>query len=164
MRWICRLGAGVVVLSLMALVVPAQALITGGEGNEPMQARPGWPVGAIDVVNQQSRIAWWEGPPFGGGEWHFEYHGDEAALNEALKRLAAIKGPRPRLVIYDGKAESFWLGINDKKEKHPMAWTFVVWEKENYERLFGQGAGRFMARSPQYGQPLPPPELTVYTG
>jgi hypothetical protein len=162
MRWISRLAAGVLVFLSMA--VPAQALITGGEGNEPMDARPSWPAGAVDVVNQQSRIAWWEGPPFGGGEWHFEYHGDEAALNEALKRLAAIKGPK-RLVIYDGKAESFWLGIGkDKGKKHPMEWTFVVWEKENYERLFGEGAGRFMARSPQYGQPLPPPELTVYMG
>lgn len=162
MRWISRLAAGVFVFLLVAL--PVHALITGGEGNEPMQNRDGWPAGSVDVVNQQSRIAWWEGPPFGGGEWHFEYHGDEAALNEALKRLAAIKGQRARLVIYDGKAESFWLGINDKKQKHPMEWTFVVWEKENYERLFGQGAGRFMARSPQYGQPLPPPELTVYMG
>jgi hypothetical protein len=144
----------------------ATALITGGEGNEPMETRPSWPAGAVDVVNQQSRIAWWEGPPFGGGEWHFEYHGDEAALNEALKKLAAIKGQRPRLVIYDGKAESFWLGIGDgeKKKKHPVAWTFVVWEKENYERLFGKGASRFMARSPNFGQPLPPPELTVYLG
>ncbi|OAI51608.1 hypothetical protein AYO47_01350 [Planctomyces sp. SCGC AG-212-M04] len=162
MRWISRLAAGV--LAFLLMVVPADALITGGEGNQPMQNRDGWPAGAVDVVNQQSRIAWWEGPPFGGGEWHFEYHGDEAALNAALERLAAIKGQRPRLVIYDGKAESFWLGIGDKKSKPPMDWMFVVWEKENYERLFGQGASRFMARSPQYGQPLPPPELTVFMG
>jgi hypothetical protein len=147
---------------VICLISHASALIIGGEGNDPMQNREGWPAGAVDVVNQQSRIAWWEGPPFGGGEWHFEYHGDEAALNAALERLAAIKGQRSRLVIYDGKAESMWL--RDKKPKLSMEWTFVVWEKENYERLFGTNAGRFMSRSPQYGQPLPPPELTVFMG
>ncbi|QDT52222.1 hypothetical protein Pan44_02310 [Caulifigura coniformis] len=143
----------------------AHALITGGEGNQPVRNRPDWPAGAADVANQQSRIAWWEGPPFGGGEWHFEYRGDADALNDALKRLAAIQGQRPRLIIRDGRATSFWLGIRaDGKEPPVMDWTFVVWEAANYERLFGTNASRFMARSPNYGKPLPPPELTVYTG
>jgi len=159
-RFVAALLAG-----MFAGVPNAHALITGGEGNTPIENRPQWPAGAVDVANQQSRIAWWEGPPFGGGEWHFEYRGDEAALTKALVQLAAIKGPKPRLVIRDGRATSFWLGIKaDGKEPPAMDWTFVVWEAANYEQLFGTNASRFMARSPNYGKPLPPPELTVYTG
>lgn len=160
-----RLLPGMTLAAVFCLANPAYALITGGEGNTPLENRPQWPVGAVDVANMPSRIAWWEGPPFGGGEWHFEYRGDAAALNEALKRLAAIQGQKPRLVIHDGRAESFWLNPNrDPMKKQPMDWTFTVWEAANYERLFGSSASRFMSRSPQFGKPLPPAELTVYTG
>jgi hypothetical protein len=52
---------------LAAVMAPeASALITGGEGNKPI-TDPGWPTGAEAIFNHQGRIAWWEGPPFGGG-------------------------------------------------------------------------------------------------
>jgi hypothetical protein len=61
----------------------AFAWITGGEGNAPI-ADPGWPNGAAAIFNTKARIAWWEGPPFGGGQWHAECRGDAGALTAVL--------------------------------------------------------------------------------
>ena len=44
----------------------AFALIMTGTGNEPV-SDAGWPAGALAVANLKSRVGWWEGPPFGGG-------------------------------------------------------------------------------------------------
>ena len=67
----------------------AVALITGGEGNTPV-ADPGWPKGAAAIFNNPARIAWWEGPPFGGGQWHAECRGDAKALNAVLADFAKL--------------------------------------------------------------------------
>jgi hypothetical protein len=45
------------------------------------------------VANLKSRVGWWEGPPFGGGEWHFLYRGDQAAFEATLAAFAAIRAP-----------------------------------------------------------------------
>lgn len=79
-------------LVLIAFVIPAasepaMALIGGSSGNEPLQD-PGWPAGAAAVVNHPSRIAWREGPPFGGGQWCVEYRGDAQTLNALLADVA----------------------------------------------------------------------------
>src|SRR5258707_12429991 len=67
-------------LACMAIASPsAFALITGGEGNAPLND-PGWPKGAITLFNVTARIAWWEGPPFGGGQWHPQCPGESQAL------------------------------------------------------------------------------------
>src|SRR5688572_14975358 len=61
-------------LVFAVLALPCQSvfgLIRGGEGNSPV-ADPGWPAGAAAIFNSSARIAWWEGPPFGGGQWHAE--------------------------------------------------------------------------------------------
>ena len=60
-------------IAILAGVAPPEAfaLITGGEGNKPI-TDPGWPAGAAAIFNHPGRIAWWEGPPFGGGQWHAE--------------------------------------------------------------------------------------------
>ena len=46
----------------------AFALILVG-GSDPM-TDPGWPFGVLKVANLPSRVSWWEGPPFGGGQSH----------------------------------------------------------------------------------------------
>src|SRR5208283_1792596 len=76
------------------------ALIRSGPGNAPVQDA-GWPEGAVAVANLKSRLGWFEGPPFGGGEWHFFYKGDTAAFKEALEAFAAIRAPALDLVIQD---------------------------------------------------------------
>lgn len=110
----------------------AWALITGGEGNQPIRD-PGWPKGAAAVFNTKSRIAYWEGPPFGGGQWHAECRGDNAALEQVLKAFARVDIPNKRVVLHDGVGHSFWLNPNREKEKAAQAkldWVFMVWEPE----------------------------------
>ena len=83
-----------VILSQSAL-----ALITGGEGNEQELKVAGWPEGAAEIANNKARIAWWEGPPFGGGQYHIEYRGDAKALNVILAKFAELKSNNKEIVI-----------------------------------------------------------------
>jgi hypothetical protein len=155
-------------VALVILVTPtskALALITGGEGNEPI-SDPGWPAGAAAIFNNPTRIAWWEGPPFGGGQWHAEYRGDAAAFNEVLAAFNNLDVKTKRLVAHDGVGNSFWLNPNDEPEKRTNAqidWMFVVWQPESFERL------RKMPADLQPGDVAeadagPPAELHVYVG
>ncbi|MBA3312115.1 MAG: carboxypeptidase-like regulatory domain-containing protein [Planctomycetota bacterium] len=155
----------------------AQALITGGEGNKPLDD-PGWPKGAAEVfnaksriANAKSRIAWWEGPPFGGGEWHAEYRGDAATFNEVLRAFAKIESPKRRLVVHDGVGRSFWLNMNNEESKRAAAeadWTFVVWQPDRWKHLQQLpadlrprgGASRDAAAKDE----VPTPRMDVYVG
>ena len=106
-------------VALAIFIIPspwAFALITGGEGNDPI-SDPGWPAGAAAIFNNPTRIAWWEGPPFGGGQWHAEYRGDAAAFNELLAAFAKLDVKIKRLVAHDGVGHSFWLNPNNEPEK-----------------------------------------------
>src|SRR5262249_50515354 len=85
---------------LFLAATPASALIQSSTGNQPVPD-PGWPEGARAVANLPSRAGWWEGPPFGGGEWHFIYRGDGAAFEQALTNFAAIKAPMPEVVLHN---------------------------------------------------------------
>src|SRR5262245_39663477 len=100
-----RLGTVVVVISALALIAvssqPALALIFGGVGNKPIQD-PGWPAGAAVIFNTPSRIAWWEGPPLGGGNWHAECRGDAKALSAVLADFAKLDVKSKRIVVRNG--------------------------------------------------------------
>jgi hypothetical protein len=112
---------------------PAWALIFGGIGNDPLRD-PGWPKGAAAVFNTVSRLAYWEGPPFGGGQYHAECRGDEAAFQRVLDDFAKIETPLKRVVVHDGVAHSFWLSTTGKAEKPEDAkidWVFMVWHPES---------------------------------
>src|SRR5207244_10439357 len=50
----------------------AFALITGGWGNDAVRGA-GWPLGALEVADLKTRVGFWEGPPFGGGQYQFLY-------------------------------------------------------------------------------------------
>ena len=131
--------AAVVAALGLAINLPssASALITGGEGNEPVTDR-GWPAGAAAIFNHPGRIAWWEGPPFGGGQWHAECRGDAEAFNAVLASFAKLEVKTKRLVVRDGAGHSFWLNPNQEAEKKPAAqidWRLMVWQAENWERL-----------------------------
>jgi hypothetical protein len=115
----------------------AWALIRGGEGNAPIND-PGWPAGAAAVFNTVHRVAYWEGPPFGGGEWHSECRGDATAFNEILVAFEKLDAPKKRLVIHDGVGKSFWLNPNREEAKREAAaidWVFVVWQPDSWKRL-----------------------------
>lgn len=153
---------------LFLAAVPTQttfALIFGGEGNKPI-ADPGWPDGAGVVFNQPGRIAYWEGPPFGGGQWHAECRGDTDAFNAALASFAKIDAKTKRLIIHDGVGHSFWLNPNNELPKVAAAqidWIFMVWQPANWQKL---------AKLPPALKPGdmgndktgPPTQIDVYTG
>ncbi len=152
LRWVFVLGMG------LGWSAPSFALITGGEGNEPLTDH-GWQKGAAAVFNVKSRVAYWEGPPFGGGQYVAECRGDTAAFNAVLVDFAKIDAPQRKLFVHDGVGNSFWLNINNEEAKRKRAeidWSFTAWIPENWKR-FRRGAE---ARPDEEG---PFPEIHVYT-
>lgn len=142
---------------------PAWALIFGGEGNKPIND-PGWPKGAAAVFNSEFRVAYWEGPPFGGGQWHAECKGDASALNVVLADFAKVDIPQKRIVLHDGFGQSFWLNPSRDKEKKDKAlidWAFMVWQPDRLQFQRGLPAG--LRALEQRDQPLLA-QFDVYTG
>src|SRR5579871_1150909 len=142
----------------------AWALITGGEGNAPIND-PGWPKGAAVIFNTQSRVAWWEGPPFGGGQWHAECKGDASDLNVVLADFAKVDVAKKRIVVHNGFGNSFWLNPNrekDKKDKALIDWTFTVWQQENRPKVQGRLPARVRLAMENEDRALA--QFDVYTG
>lgn len=144
-----RIRTGVRSLVAFAIVVmsmqPVWALITGAEGNKPIDD-PGWPERAVAVFNTVHRVAYWEGPPLGGGQYHAECRGDNAALEEVLEDFANIDTPQKRVVLHDGVGRSFWLNVNREKGKEAQAkidWTFMVWvpDRMKFQQRLPAGRG-----------------------
>ena len=155
--------AAVVIIVTGICSNPAWGLITGGEGNDPV-ADPGWPKGAAGVFNTQSRIAYWEGPPFGGGQFHAECRGDLEAFQTVLDDFANIDTPFKRVVLHDGIGRSFWLNPNgdqDKVEKAKIDWLFMVWKPESRKRQRQLPVGM---SSIGKRDPVVLAQLDVYTG
>ena len=159
-----RIATGLLLL-ILAVSVPreASALITGGAGNQPIRD-PGWPRGASAIFNHYGRVAWWEGPPFGGGQWHAECRGDAGALNAVLADFAKLDVKSRRIVVHDGTGQSFWLAPNGEPEKLAAAridWVFMVWVPSSWERLHKLPADLNPTES---GDTAPPSEIDVFTG
>jgi hypothetical protein len=158
-----RLAPVIVVLGLVVIPPEAAALITGGEGNAPL-ADPGWPKGAAVIFNNRARIAWWEGPPFGGGQWHAEYRRDAIALSAVLQDFAKLDVKSKRIVLHDGIGHSFWLAPNHEPEKlaaAKMDWVFMVWQPANWQRLRKLPAD---LNPTDHEDDSPPAQIDVYTG
>lgn len=168
-RWCCQSRCTILAILLAAFVIltaqSAFALIFGGEGNKPIDD-PGWPAGASVVFNQPGRLAYWEGPPFGGGQWHSECRGGANALTAVLAHFAKIDAKTKRLVLHDGIGRSFWLNPNNEAPKAAASqidWSFTVWQEANWQRI---------AKMPPALKPGdmgddktgPPTQIDVYTG
>ena len=143
----------------------AFALITGGEGNEPVRD-PGWPAGAAAIFNHSGRVAWWEGPPLGGGQWHAECRGDAKELSTVLADFARLDAKTKRIIVHDGVGRSFWLNPNREPDKANAAridWVFIVWHRASWEQV---------RQLPPELNPLktgdakndPPAQIDVYAG
>ena len=167
--WLCLLVSLLFgIINFGAVVPPADAVITGGKGNVDLPD-PGWPKGSHEIFNSRFRIAWWEGPPFGGGQYTAEFRGDKEAFNAMLARFAKLKVKTKRLVIHDGVGKSFWLSSNRESGKHQAAamdWSFMVWVAAKWdcrqdlpERIKKEVS--FERGDASQG---PPVELRVYTG
>jgi len=157
-----------VLLTTMIAAVSAQtafALITGGVGNDAKDDA-GWPAGAAAIFNHPSRVAWWEGPPFGGGQWHAECQGDAKALSAVLVEFAELDVTAKRIVVHDGIGYSFWLNPNGEPAKQEAAridWTFMVWQPAHWERLRALPP-RFKAVDASDARDGPPSQIEVYVG
>lgn len=138
-------------------------LITGGEGNQPL-ADPGWPQGAAAVFNWPTRIAWWEGPPLGGGQWHAECKGDAQVLNKVLEKFAEIDAPTKRVIVVDGIGFSFWLdpsGVKRGDRNTKIDWEFTVWVPASWQMQKSFPAYLSSLRTDKELE-LPVPEIRVY--
>jgi hypothetical protein len=158
-------------VSLMALVMAvgsgkqAYALIVGRTGNAPIHD-PGWPQGAAKIFNRRERVAWWEGRPLGGGEWHAECRGNAQAINGVLDDFAKLDVKNKRVRVHDGAGASVWLNANGEAAKRAAAeidWNFTVWQRGNWERV-----RKFPPelRPPDLvdGDKGPPAEIDLYVG
>ncbi|HEV8379158.1 MAG TPA: hypothetical protein VGP99_09940, partial [Tepidisphaeraceae bacterium] len=119
-----------ILLSLI-LVTSVHALIMVHKGNDPTEDHD-WPAGALDVANLKTRAGFWEGPPYGGGRYVFEYQGDNKALQEAIDLFAKIKWPQLRVIVHDGQNKGFFFNDKDKPEAPGMDWSFTVWTPANF--------------------------------
>ena len=151
-------------LAILVLGAPreASALITGGTGNTPLRD-PGWPSGAAAIFNHTGRIAWWEGPPFGGGQWHAECRGDARALSAVLDDFAKLDAKSKKIVVHDGAGHSFWMAPNREPEKLAAAridWSFTVWQPASWERLRELPAD---LNPTSHEDTSPPSQIDVYT-
>ena len=120
--------AAFVFLASIAACPSAYALIHGGEGNKPLNL-PGLPQGAAAIFNHQARIAWWEGPGLGDGEWHAECRGDAQVFNEVLQLFSKLAVENKRIVVHDGVGYSSWLPRN----RGEIDWMFTVWNPKSWE-------------------------------
>jgi hypothetical protein len=148
----------------LLMVVRTNALIVSGTGS-PTETN-GWPEGAAAVSDLKSCVGWWEGPPFGGGEWHIQFRGDAEALNQALTNFAAIKSPTLDLVIHDGPKHDQFLELDKQSQlvtDSRVDWELVIWIPENWNRLYN-GTNAVFADSPNYHKPVPAPLLNLYVG
>ena len=132
-RFGTRLATAILTAAIAAIPFQAaMALILGGEGNKPI-ADPGWPKGAAVLFNHPARVAWWEGPPFGGGQWHAECRGDARAFGAVLADFARLDVRTKRVIVHDGVGQSFWLNMNREPAKEAAAridWIFMVWRAD----------------------------------
>lgn len=153
------------VLHVILLFTDAgMSLITVG-GDKPIRDH-GWPAGTVETANLPTRFAWWEGPPFGGGEYHFLYRCKETdQFNKALERFAAIKAKRLELVLHNGpKRDHFADGRR-------VDWTFLAWVPKNWDSLNGESRNFYRPVDSDSRKPvptakktMPAPRIDVYLG
>jgi hypothetical protein len=91
-------------LLALALAFPNSVLALGEEsfGNAPRVPQPEWAEGVIDVVNLNSRVySQWV-----NGNENFFYRGNAKALNEALRKYAAVKDDVRQLILLPGSRKT----------------------------------------------------------
>ena len=139
----------------LSVLIKAAASIVSGTGHP---AATGWPEGAAAVAYLPSAVGWWEGPPFGGGEWHIQFRGDTEAFTQALTNFVAIHAPALDLMVHDGpQHEKFLDGAR-------VDWELVVWNPESWNHLFNNTNVTIFGDSPNNGKPVPAPRLNVFIG
>jgi hypothetical protein len=98
-----KILAGMTLVMLpLAMPAPVRALGMETFGNAPAVQQADWAEGILAVVNLKSRVySRWV-----NGNESFFYRGDAGALNEALKKYAAVKDDVRRLILLPGSGET----------------------------------------------------------
>ena len=158
---------GILIGVIFLTAASASALILVGRGNAPV-TDDGWPAGSLDLANLKTRVGWWEGPPFGGGQHNFLYRGDATAFQQSLDALAKIKAPRVELFIHDGGPAhtTFLKDDKDPKSDDRYDWSFTVWNPESWHHLYNSPGSYFSAQDPNggFGKDVEPPRMDVFVG
>jgi len=153
----------VAALACLLAAAPVWGLIMIG-GKDPVQDQ-NWRLGTVEVANLKTRFGFWEGPPFGGGQYTFMYRGDTAAFQEALDLFSKIRAPQLELVIHGERHESPFAGDSrdPKADKH-VDWEFVIWNAPSFYQLYNNPKSNFAAETPEFRGALPAPRMDVYLG
>lgn len=154
-RWSFWLGS-------LLIVLQVQALIQVGVGAPRFD--PGWPAGTTNYVALKSLVQWYEGPPFGGGEWVFQSRGNTEALQEAIDAFSSIQGSKPEIVLKSGPLTNHFRASTNAPDV--LDWETTVWVRANWDRLFGKDAPaalkKHMQRHPDGDRSEPPLRLVVH--
>jgi hypothetical protein len=99
--------ATITALLTLLFAFPSTVLALGMEtfGNAPAAKQADWAEGVLDVVNLKSRVySRWI-----NGNENFYYRGDARALNETLRKYAAVKADVRQVILLpgSGKTQSF---------------------------------------------------------
>ena len=132
-----RVSACVLGLVAMFLAGDAMAIREGGFGNAPVKDQ-NWRVGATDVANLKSRIAYWHGPT---SETQSLYRGNTEAFAEAIRLFGLIRAPDLELYVHDWPHEE-WSLKPANNETDPEArkrdprvdWTFLIHDAQEWYR------------------------------
>jgi len=150
----------------MFLAGDVMAMREGGFGNAPVKDQ-NWRVGAVDVANLKSRLAYWHGPT---SETQFLYRGNTEAFAEAIRLFSLIRAPELELYVHDGPHEE-WSLKPSSNETDPEArkrdprvdWTFLIHDAQEWYR-WNNDPEALIDRSPNYRKPLAAPRMDVYIG
>jgi protocatechuate 3,4-dioxygenase beta subunit len=146
----------------LVLPVPGLALIRVQSGDQPVH-NSAWPRGTTEVANQPNRVRYWEGPPFGGGEYNFEFCCQNTnQFNQALKALSAIEADRLELVVHNGPLKSVFGEVNRESPDDLIDFTFTVWDPKQWNWHFNRPNSVFFSDNPRFGKPVAPPRMDVY--
>src|SRR5262249_23940339 len=102
---------GITVVAAALLVFPTSVLALCEErfGKAPVVKQPEWAEGVLDVANLQCRVySQWV-----NGNENFFFKGDARALNEALKKYAAVKADERQLILLPGRGNARSFGGKD---------------------------------------------------
>lgn len=150
---------------LLLLTSAVHALIRVGKGNDPVDDH-NWPAGSLDLANLKTRVGWWEGPPFGGGQWTFLYRGDAAALQAAVDLFGKINTPELSLVVHEGQGESpFLKDEKDAKAQSGYDFSFTAWDPRSFNHLYNDPKTVFSANDPNGNfrrGSVEPPRIDVF--
>lgn len=147
---------GPVCVAVFVSATAGALIMVGGSGPVTDMA---WPKGCVEMANLTSRFRYIEGPPFGGGEYRFEYRGGASKFNEALAQFAEIRAPKLELVVHDGPG---FAGATNRDENEFVDWAFTIWNPRAFHRLHSNPTGYYMPDAPLFRMPLPPPRIDVY--